>query len=56
MGYISKVKNEIQKVVFPTKDKLIKDTGIVLLTCTIFATAFWLVNTVILFGLKALIG
>ncbi len=55
-GYFKGIKSEMGKVVWPTRKELYKFTVVVLCTCTIFALAFWIIDSAVLFGLQALIG
>lgn len=54
--YLKGVNSELKKVVWPTRDELIRDTIIVFGVCAIFALGFWLVDTGFLAGLKKLLG
>ena len=50
------VKHELSKVVWPTKKELASYTVVVLVTCTVFALGFWLMDMGILQILKQLLG
>ena len=54
--YFAGVKQELGKVVWPTKKELISYTVVVIATCTIFAVGFWLMDMGILEALKQLLG
>ena len=45
MNYFKAVKSELSKVVYPGRETVIKDTGIVLAVCAVFALLFWGINT-----------
>lgn len=53
--YLKKVRDEIRKTVFPDRKKIVKDTAIVVITCSVFALGFFLVDSGLLYGLKALV-
>lgn len=50
------VKQELSKVVWPTRDELITDTIAVFAAVAMFAIAFWVVDTAFLAALKHLLG
>lgn len=54
--YYRGIKTEMKKVVWPTKKELASYTGVVVLTCAIFALGFWLIDTGVLAALKAVLG
>ncbi len=54
--YFAGVKQELSKVVWPTRKELISYTIVVIATCTIFAVGFWLMDMGILEVLKQLLG
>lgn len=54
--YFKGVKLEMKKVVWPTKKELGAYTVVVLVTCLVFAAAFWAIDSGFLAILKALLG
>ncbi len=54
--YFKGVKLEMKKVVWPTKKELGSYTVVVLVTCLVFALAFWAIDSGFLAILKALLG
>ncbi len=54
--YFLGVKQELSKVVWPTRKELISYTVVVIATCTIFAVGFWLMDMGILEVLKQMLG
>ncbi len=50
------VKTEMKKVVWPTRKEVISYTGVVIMTCAIFALGFWLIDTGVLAALRAVLG
>lgn len=52
---IKKYRDEVRKTVFPDRKKIVKDTAIVVITCSVFALGFFLVDSGLLYGLKALV-
>ena len=50
------VKQELSKVVWPTKNELVSYTGVVLAACGFFAIALWAIDTGVLAALKAVLG
>lgn len=50
------VKSELKKIIWPTPDKITKDTGIVIITVVIVAAFLSIVNWVFHFGIEKLIG
>ncbi len=55
-SYFAGVKQELSKVVWPTRKELISYTIVVIATCTLFAVGFWLLDMGILEVLKQLLG
>ena len=55
-NYLKGVRQELKKVVWPTKDELVKSTVVVLVTCAFFSLAFWLIDTGFLAALKGILG
>ena len=54
--YFKGVKLEMKKVVWPTKQELGSYTVVVLVTCLVFALAFWAIDSGFLAILKTLLG
>lgn len=54
--YFKGVKLEMKKVVWPTKHEMMTYTVTVLVTCLVFALAFWAIDTGVLAALKGLLG
>lgn len=54
--YFKGVKVEMKKVVWPTRKELGSYTAVVLVTCAVFAVAFWAIDTGFLAALKGLLG
>lgn len=54
--YFKGVKLEMKKVVWPTKKELGAYTVVVLVTCLVFALAFWAIDSGFLAILRALLG
>jgi preprotein translocase subunit SecE len=54
--YFRGVKVEIKKVVWPTRKELVLYTWTVLITCTAFSLAIWVVDTLFLQALKLTLG
>ena len=53
--YLKEARDEVKKTVFPDRKKIVKDTVIVVVTCSVFALGFFLVDSGLLYGLKALV-
>ncbi|WP_083377383.1 preprotein translocase subunit SecE [Alterileibacterium massiliense] len=56
LNFFKGVKQELSKVVWPTRDELVTDTIAVFVAVGIFAVAFWLIDTGFLAALKHLLG
>jgi preprotein translocase subunit SecE len=56
ISYLKGVRQELRKVVWPTKDELSKDTVVVIACVAFFALAFWLIDTGFLAALKGILG
>ena len=56
MDFFAGVRQELRKVVWPTKKELISYTVVVIATCAVFAIGFWLMDMGILEILKQLLG
>ena len=54
--YFKGVKQEMKKVVWPTKEELTSYTVMVLFACAFFALGFFLLDTLFAAGLNVLIG
>ncbi len=54
--YFKGIRAEMKKVVWPTRKEMVSYTGIVILTCAIFALGFWLIDTGVLAALRAVLG
>ena len=54
--YYKGEKTEMKKVVWPTKKEVASYTGVVIVTCAIFALGFWLIDTGVLAALRAVLG
>ena len=54
--YYRVIKTEMKKVVWPTKKEMVSYTGVVILTCAVFALGFWLIDTGVLAALRAVLG
>ncbi len=54
--YFKGVKQEMSKVVWPTKKELGSYTAIVIVTCTFFAIFFWAIDTGFLALLQKVLG
>ena len=54
--YYIGIKTEMKKVVWPTKKEMVSYTGVVILTCAVFALGFWLIDTGVLAALRAVLG
>ena len=55
-AYFRGVRQELSKVVWPTRDELVTDTVVVIATVAFFAIAFWLIDTGFLAALKGILG
>ena len=56
IAYFRGVRQELKKVVCPTREELTTDTIVVLVCVAFFALAFWLVDTGFLAALKGILG
>lgn len=56
MEYWKGVKQEMAKVVWPTKKELGTFTAVVIGTCAAFALAFWAMDSAFLAALRAVLG
>ena len=54
--WFREMKSEMKKVVWPTKKEVASYTGVVIVTCAIFALGFWLIDTGVLAALRAVLG
>ena len=46
--YFSGVSEELSKVAFPDRERVIKDTVVVIAVCAFFGVFFWAINTGVL--------
>ena len=53
--YFRGIRQELKKVVWPTKSELVSDTVLVIAVCAFFAVGFWLVDTGFLAFLRELL-
>ncbi len=56
LAYFRGVRQELRKVVWPTRDELTTDTVVVIGCVIFFAVAFWLIDTGFLAALKGILG
>lgn len=56
INFFRGVKQELSKVVWPTRDELVTDTIAVFAAVALFAVAFWVIDTAFLAALKHLLG
>ncbi|MBE6041380.1 MAG: preprotein translocase subunit SecE [Clostridiales bacterium] len=56
IAYFRGVRQELRKVVWPTREELTTDTVVVIACVVFFALAFWLVDTGFLAALKGILG
>ena len=56
MAFFRGVKQELKKVVWPTREELTTDTIVVIACVAFFALAFWLIDTGFLAALKGILG
>ena len=56
LAYLIGVRQELKKVVWPTREELIKNTMVVFVICAFFAVLFWLIDTGFLAVLKHVLG
>lgn len=56
LGYLAGVRQELAKVVWPTRETLLKDTGVVFAVCIFFSLVFWGVDTGFLAALRKILG
>ena len=54
--YFKGIRIEMKKVVWPTKKELGSYTAVVILTCAVFALAFWAIDSGFLALLKAVLN
>ena len=55
-SYWKGVKQELSKVVWPSKKELGTYTLVVIITCAIFAVGFWAIDTGVMAAIKGVIG
>jgi preprotein translocase subunit SecE len=56
LGYLKGVRQELRKVVWPTREELTTDTVVVFVCVAFFALTFWLIDTGFLAALKGILG
>ena len=56
IAYLKGVRQELKKVVWPTREELTTDTIVVFACVIFFAVAFWLIDTGFLAALKGILG
>ena len=56
LAYFRGVRQELRKVVWPTREELTTDTVVVIGCVVFFAVAFWLIDTGFLAALKGILG
>lgn len=55
-SFLRGVRQELKKVVWPTREELTTDTIVVIACVVFFAVAFWLIDTGFLAALKGILG
>ena len=55
-SFLRGVRQELKKVVWPTREELTTDTIVVIVCVVFFAVAFWLIDTGFLAALKGILG
>ena len=53
--FFSEVRTEIKKSSFPSREEVIGTTGVVIITCVVFAIFLWLTDLAIIKGYEGLI-
>ena len=56
IAYLRGVRQELKKVVWPTREELTTDTIVVFACVAFFAIGFWLIDTGFLAALKGILG
>ena len=56
IAYLRGVRQELSKVVWPTREELTTDTIVVFACVIFFAVTFWLIDTGFLAALKGILG
>ena len=56
IAFLRGVRQELKKVVWPTREELTTDTIVVVACVAFFALAFWLIDTGFLAALKGILG
>ena len=56
IAFLRGVRQELKKVVWPTREELTTDTIVVIACVVFFAVAFWLIDTGFLAALKGILG
>ena len=55
-AFLRGVRQELKKVVWPTREELTTDTIVVIICVVVFAVGFWLIDTGFLAALKGILG
>ena len=55
-AFLRGVRQELKKVVWPTREELTTDTIVVIACCAFFSLMFWLIDTGFLAALKGILG
>ncbi len=55
-AYFRGIKTELKKVVWPTKKELGSFTGVVIVTCLLFALIFWGIDSAVLAMLRGILN
>lgn len=55
-AYFKGIKTELKKVVWPTKKELGSFTGVVIVTCLLFALIFWGIDSAVLAMLRGILN
>ena len=55
-AFLRGVRQELKKVVWPTREELTTDTIVVIVCVVVFAVGFWLIDTGFLAALKGILG
>ena len=56
IAFLRGTRQELKKVVWPTREELTTDTIVVIACVAFFAVAFWLIDTGFLAALKGILG
>ncbi len=55
-SFFKGVRNELSKVVWPTRKELVSYTGVVVFTCVVFSLAIWALDTLFNGALKLIVN